>query len=99
VPEFIAEGYLASATSKELSEWGHGAGRVSDELDAAGIRVAHLGSIFVPSDQTCFSVFEAPSADAVAEICARAGIPCERVRSVVLSASNTRRHSHADADV
>jgi hypothetical protein len=85
VPAFIAEGYLASATTEDLTGWIDRVRRATAEETRVGRRVAYLRSIFVPSDQTCFSLFEAPSAEEVIDTCRLTGIPCDRVRAATLA--------------
>lgn len=48
-----------------------------------GLAVRYLGSIVIPGDETCFHVFEAPSAEAVREVSRRAAIRFERIVPVV----------------
>jgi hypothetical protein len=45
--------------------------------DAAGVR--YLRAIYVPEDETCFYVFEAPAADLVARASALAGLGDARI--------------------
>lgn len=53
--------------------------RLRDE----GVAVRYLGSIVIPGDETCFHVFEAPSAEVVRKVGRRAGIRFERIVPVV----------------
>ena len=53
----------------------HGAEQLAEE----GVRVRYVRSLFVPEDETCFFVYEAASADAVAAACRRARLEFERV--------------------
>lgn len=53
------------------------------ELRKAGLPVRFLRSIFVPEDDACFLLFEAPSAEAAGEAGARAGPAIERVTRTV----------------
>ena len=47
----------------------------------------YLRSIYVPDDETCFLIFEAPSAEAVREVARRASVPFEHVAAAIESAS------------
>jgi hypothetical protein len=44
-----------------------------------GSEIRYLRSIFVPKDETCFYLFEGPSADAVRELGERAGLAPLRI--------------------
>jgi hypothetical protein len=44
-----------------------------------GIPVRLVRSIFVPEDETCLLLVEAPTADAVREVARRAGLAFERI--------------------
>jgi len=41
--------------------------------------VAYLGSIYVPSDESCFCRFEAPSVEKVRDVNEVAGVPFARI--------------------
>jgi hypothetical protein len=41
--------------------------------------VAYLGSTYVPSDESCFCLFEAPSAEKVRDVNEVAGVPFARI--------------------
>jgi Protein of unknown function (DUF4242) len=75
VPSYLVERYLP--------------GRDRDWLEAALARlpkerngVAYLGSTYVPSDDSCFSRFEAESAEDVRDINEVAGVPFARIVAV-----------------
>jgi hypothetical protein len=62
----------------------------ADEVEAALARLAngreavrHLRATFVPEDETCFHLVEAPSLEAVREALQRAAIPYERIVEAV----------------
>ena len=46
---------------------------------AAGDEVRYIRSVFVPEDETCFHLFEGPSAEAVKELSERARLEAARV--------------------
>lgn len=48
-----------------------------------GLAVRYLRSIVIPGDETCFHVFEAPSAEVVREVSRRAAIRSERIIPVI----------------
>jgi hypothetical protein len=72
MPNYLVERYLP--------------GRDRAWLDAALARlpgarngVVYLGSIYVPSDDSCFSRFQAKSADEVRDVNEIAGVPFARI--------------------
>jgi hypothetical protein len=70
MPEFLAETYTPRA---EL-----GAAAPS-AADGPGAAVCFLGAIAAPEEETCFWLFQAPSAEAVRAAMAAAGLRPERI--------------------
>jgi Protein of unknown function (DUF4242) len=58
--------------------------RAAEEMDAEEIRVEHVGSLLIPSDQVVFSLIRATSEDQVRAVNERAHLPVDRI-SVVTS--------------
>jgi hypothetical protein len=52
---------------------------VTEEMRADGTDVRFLRSIFLPPDETCLHLFEAPSPLEVTRAAARAGIRADRI--------------------
>lgn len=81
--------YLVEVYEPELcgpDELSNGAGRArasARELTQEGRRVQYLRAVFVPEDETCFHLYEAESADVVAEVNRRAAIAFHRVVEAV----------------
>jgi hypothetical protein len=80
---FIVERYLPAVRHGELAATVDHDQRAAEGMTAAGIPVRHLSTIYVPSDESCFSLFDAPSADALREAQERAGIGFERIVEAV----------------
>jgi hypothetical protein len=53
--------------------------RAADELARSGRSLRFVRTTFVPGDDTCFVVFEAETAEIVAETGRRAGLAFERI--------------------
>ena len=83
VATFLVETYLSRERAAEVDQMAASLARVIDEIVAARAEarphLRHVRSYFVPDDETCFHVIEAPSADVVAEIARRAGLTPDRV--------------------
>ena len=80
---FIVERYLPAVRHGELAAAVDRDRRAAAGMTAAGIPVRHLFTIYVPSDESCFSLFDAPSADALRQAQERAGIGFERIVEAV----------------
>jgi uncharacterized protein DUF4242 len=80
---FIVERYLPAVRHGELAAAVARDQRAAEGMTAAGISVRHLSTIYVPSDESCFSLFDAPSADALRQAQERAGIGFERIVQAV----------------
>jgi hypothetical protein len=88
---FIVERYLPAARQAELAAAVDHDRRAAERMTAAGVPARHLATIYVPSDESCFSLFDAPSADALRQAQERAGIGFERiVEAVQLPPPNPR---------
>ncbi len=68
--------------AKQALTGGHLA-RAAAELVRQGVRVEHRRTMFLPVDDTCFYLFEAPSAEAVRMFCERAGLGHVRIVEAV----------------
>jgi len=88
---FLVERYLPGATEQELASLAE-----RDRATAAALPVRHIQSIYVPADETCFTLFEAPSADVVTTACDRFGLGYRRVcRALAIFSSQTGEGLHA----
>jgi Nickel responsive protein SCO4226-like len=77
VPSFLVEAY--TPVESGLTEVECAASRAAGELSREGTPVRYLRAIFVPADQTCFYLFEAPTAEVAGEASRRASIEYERI--------------------
>jgi hypothetical protein len=85
VAAFLVERYLSSATAEQLAVDSARTSQIAEELTAAGLPVAYLGTVFLPPDQSCLALFDAAAPEHVREACRRANIPCDRVTSALLA--------------
>jgi hypothetical protein len=83
VPEFVVELYVARDDGAGVEHGAERARLAAEELTLEGTPVRYVRSLFVPEDETCFYLYEAPSADAVREAARRAELPFDRVTEAV----------------
>ena len=79
MPEFLVELYVAHDDHSAARLHAESAEKATADLTREGRPVSCVRSIFVPQDETCFLLFEAPSADAVEEAVRRAGLRHEHI--------------------
>ena len=81
---YLAELYLSRRGAGDLRDTVARARTAAREVTADGTPVQYIRSIFVPTDETYFLLYDAPTPEAVAEASARAGIHVERIVEAVL---------------
>jgi hypothetical protein len=77
--EFLVELYVPETDPAAAGRGATSARRAAEELTREGTAVTYLRSIFVPKDETCFVLYEAPSVEAVHQAARRAELQFERV--------------------
>jgi Nickel responsive protein SCO4226-like len=85
MPSFLIEVYAPRSTA--LQELIDAARSVARETAA----VRYVDSIYAPEDETCFHVFDGPSAAVVSDAARRASLPFQRVVEVVESPAQVGR--------
>jgi Protein of unknown function (DUF4242) len=83
MPEFLVELYVSRDNGTAVESSARRARLAAKELTREGRTVQYVRSIFVPEDETCFFLYEATTADDVAEAARRASLPFDRVALAV----------------
>jgi hypothetical protein len=81
---YLAECFWPGADVAALDAVGGDARAAAARTAGTAHEVRYLGSLFMPSDEVVFYLFEGPSADAVEAVARAAGVPFERVVPSVL---------------
>ena len=74
----------------ELQQASDRARRAAEQMRRNGTPVRFLRSIFVPEDETCFFLFEAPTAAAVRDAARRAQLGATQVRKTIRETKEER---------
>jgi hypothetical protein len=82
VRQYLVEAYMPKPQHDDVAGIAARARKQAAEMRRDGIAVRYLRPILVPEDETCFHLFEAPSADAVTEASRRAELRYERIVEV-----------------
>jgi hypothetical protein len=85
VPSYLIETYLARGRAGERAASERRARSAAEELTKGTSRVRFERSIYVPEDEICFFVFDAPSSRDAVLAAARAELDSIRVVEVVSS--------------
>jgi Nickel responsive protein SCO4226-like len=81
VHEFVAELYVAGFDTAAV-ERGAASARVgAEQARREGVDVRYIRTIFVPEDETCFYLYEAPSVEDVEAAARHAGLTFERIKA------------------
>ena len=85
MPSYLVETYLARGRAGERAARERRARSAAEELTDGRTRVRFDRSIYVPEDEICFFVFDAPSGRDAALVAERAELDSIRVVEVVSS--------------
>ena len=80
---FLAERYVSTANPELARLDAARASAASRAPTESGETVRYLGSTLIPSDETCFALFEAASAEEVRRLLERASLPYDRIVQAV----------------
>jgi hypothetical protein len=95
---FLVERYLGSADASDLPAAVARAARICADSARTGPGVAYLQSAYLPTEDTCFCLFRAPSAEAVRAVNREAGFALDRITEAVLLTSGVSSHDQPDGD-
>jgi len=79
VPSYLVEVYLPRSRADEARATAGRARAVAEELSREGRPIRYIRTTFLPDDETCFHLFDAPSAEVVKEASSRAELGPARV--------------------
>ncbi len=79
--QFLVEVFAPRSRARELAAAERRARRAAGRVSRNDNPVRYVRATYVPEDETCFYVFDAPSADVVARVGALAGLGDGRNRS------------------
>ncbi|HEX2356188.1 MAG TPA: nickel-binding protein [Micromonosporaceae bacterium] len=79
MPSYLVEVYLPRSRAAEVGATGQRARAAAEQLAREGVPIRYVRTTYLPDDETCFHVFEAPTAGAVEEASRRAALGRARV--------------------
>lgn len=74
---FMVERYLVGWSEAEVQALVRRTGELAGVFETAGVR--HVGSVYIPVDETCLCLFEAADAARVSAVNERCALPFGRV--------------------
>jgi hypothetical protein len=84
---YMVERYLPGVSAQEVLAAAGRAKETTDRMSAEGVAIRYLRSTYVPSEESCFCLFEGPSVELVKSANERAQIPFDRILEAVHVAS------------
>ena len=79
MPTYVVEAYMPRSHAQQARAAGRRARAAAEELSREGEPIRYVRTTFLPEDETCFHVFEAPSAEVVEAASSRAELGRARV--------------------
>jgi hypothetical protein len=80
---YIVERALPGFTAEQLGAAAARAKAAANEMSRQGVPVRYRRSIYLPSEEKCYCLFEGESADAIREVNERAGLPVNRITEAI----------------
>jgi len=80
---YLLESYLPRHELPERAQTVARVRRAARAVSAQGTPVRYLRSIFIPGDESCFHLFEGPSAEAIEEVSRQADLEHDRIVEVL----------------
>jgi hypothetical protein len=90
MPEYLLEFYVPRTDARVAMDHGERARAAAEDLTRRGNPIRYRCSIVIPGEETCFVLFEAPSADAVRDAAQLAALPCERLSTAITHSSSEK---------
>lgn len=87
MPKYLVERHLPGFDTAQLPGAASMAKKAAAEMTSEGTPVSYLRSTFLPGDDKCYCLFEAPSEAAVREVNQRAELPLLTVTEALHIAS------------
>jgi uncharacterized protein DUF4242 len=84
---FLVERYVSASAAGGLATSVAEVARICAAQGGAVTAVRYLQSVYLPADDTCFCVFQAPSVDAVRAVNDAGHFPLDRITDAVLMTS------------
>jgi hypothetical protein len=83
MPLYLVEVYVPRSAADDARSAGHRARAAAEALACDSIAIRYVRTTFLPEDETCFHVFEAPSSEVVTQVATRADLGRTRVIEIV----------------
>jgi hypothetical protein len=83
VPSYLVESYVPRSDGEDVREAARRARGAAEHVAREGTPIRYVRTTFLPDDETCFHLFEAPSAETVQEVVQRAGLGGSRIVTAI----------------
>ena len=91
MPSYLVEVYLPRSRAHEARVTGRRARTAAEQLAREGVPIRYVRTTYLPDDETCFHLFEAPTAAAVEEASRRAALARVRIVQAIETSRPVRR--------
>lgn len=79
MPSYLVEVYLPRSRAHEARAAGRRARAAAEKFSREGVPMRYVRTMFLPDDETCFHLFEAPAPAAVEEVSRQAALGHARI--------------------